>query len=137
MANLKALIIQQLKRVYGLDMKVYDEPIKQGLVSPSFLVLIVNDSQERKLWNISEREYLVNVTYFPEDTRNAYAELDRVSESFKNNFRYVGNQFHVNRLEAEKHDNTLVITFSVKKLVKEIFEETKMRTLQYGGVSSE
>lgn len=133
--NLKSLIIQQIKQVF--DVTVYDEPIRQGLKTPAFLVLIVNDRQERKLWNISEREYLVNVTYFPEDTRNAYAENDQVSEIFKNNFRYIGNQFHVNRLEAEKHDNTLVITFSVRKLVKEVFEETKMRTLQYGGVSSE
>lgn len=135
MTNLKSLIIQQIKHVF--DVTVYDEPIRQGLKTPAFLVLIVNDRQERKLWNISEREYLVNVTYFPEDTRNAYAENDQVSETFKDNFRYIGNQFHVNRLEAEKHDNTLVITFSVRKLVKEVFEETKMRTLQYGGVSSE
>lgn len=134
--ELKTLIIQQLKQVFNVK-KVYDEPIRQGLETPAFLVLIINDSQERKLWNISEREYLVNVTYFPENKRNTYAELDQVSETFKDNFRYIGNQFHVNRLEAEKHDGTLVITFSVKKLVKEIFEETKMGRLQFGGVSSE
>lgn len=133
--NLKSLIIQQIKQVF--DVKVYDEPVRQGLKTPAFLVLIISDIQERKLWGLSEREYLVNVTYFPEDERNAYSENDKVSETFKNNFRYIADQFHVNRLEADKHDGTLVITFSVRHLVKEIFENTKMETMQYGGVSSE
>lgn len=133
--NLKALIIQQIKQVF--EVKVYDEPVRQGLKAPAFLVLIISDVQERKLWNLSEREYLVNVTYFPEDERNAYSENDQVSETFKNNFRYVGNRFHVNRLEADKHDGTLVITFSVRHLVKEVFDEGKMQRLEFGGVSSE
>lgn len=136
MDNLKALIIQQLKEVYG-DIKVYDEPVRQGLITPAFLVLIVNDSQERKLWNLSEWQFLVNVTYFPEDERNAYTENDKVSQTFKENFRYIGNQFHVNRLEADKHDGTLVITFSVRKLVREIETGTKMQELHYGGATSE
>ncbi|MES1046309.1 hypothetical protein HYI36_00950 [Bacillus sp. Gen3] len=134
--ELKDLIIQQLKQVFG-GIKVYDEPIRQGLKVPAFLVLIVNDSQERKLWNLSEWQFLVNVTYFPEDERNVYTETDKVSQTFKENFRYIANQYHVNRLEAEKHDGTLVITFSVKKLVREIEVGTKMQKLHYGGATSE
>ncbi|MFJ8099398.1 DUF6838 family protein [Lysinibacillus sp. NPDC096212] len=131
--NLKTLIIQQLKQVFG-NLDVYDEPVRQGLKTPAFLVLIINDSQERKLWKLSEWEYLINVTYFPKDERNAYTENDDVSQIFKENFRYIGNQFHVNRMEASKHDGTLVITFSIKKLVREIEEETLMQTLEFGGV---
>ncbi|MDH5160341.1 phage tail terminator family protein [Heyndrickxia oleronia] len=134
--ELKDLIIQQLKQVFG-GIKVYDEPIRQGLKVPAFLVLIVNDSQERKLWNLSEWQFLVNVTYFPEDERNVYTETDKVSQTFKENFRYIANQYHVNRLEAEKHDGTLVITFSVKKLVREIEVGTKMQKLHYGGATSD
>nr|WP_259547917.1 hypothetical protein [Heyndrickxia oleronia] len=134
--ELKDLIIQQLKQVFG-GIKVYDEPIRQGLKVPAFLVLIVNDSQERKLWNLSEWQFLVNVTYFPEDERNVYTETDKVSQTFKENFRYIANQYHVNRLEAEKHDGTLVITFSVKKIVREIEVGTKMQRLHYGGATSD
>lgn len=134
--DLKALIIQQLKQVFG-EIAVYDEPIRQGLKTPAFLVLIVNDSQERKLWNLSEWQFLVNITYFPADERNAYTENDKVSQTFKENFRYIGNQFHVNRLEADKHEGTLLITFSVRKLVREIEVETKMQQLHYGGATSE
>ncbi|MFD1203590.1 DUF6838 family protein [Sporosarcina contaminans] len=136
MDNLKALIIQQLKEVYG-NIKVYDEPVRQGLITPAFLVLIGKDTQERKLGKTSELQYMVNVTYFPEDERNAYTESDKVSQVFKENFRYIGNQFHVNRLEAEKHDGTLVITFTVNKLVREIETGTKMQKLHYGGATSE
>ncbi|MFJ3386325.1 DUF6838 family protein [Lysinibacillus sp. NPDC086135] len=131
--NLKTLIIQQLKQVFG-NLDVYDEPIRQGLKTPAFLVLITNDFQERKLWKLSEWEYLINVTYFPKDERDAYTENDDVNQTFKENFRYIGNHFHVNRMEASKHDGTLVITFSVKKLVREIEEETLMQTLEFGGV---
>lgn len=134
--DMKALIIQQLKQVFD-GITVYDEPIRQGLKVPAFLVLIVNDSQERKLWNLSEWQFLVNVTYFPEDERNVYTETDKVSQTFKENFRYIANQYHVDRLEAEKHDGTLVITFSVKKLVREIEVGTKMQKLHYGGATSD
>lgn len=134
--ELKTLIIQQIKRVFG-DLKVYDEPVRQGLETPAFLVLIINDTQERKLGAMSQLEYAVNVTYFPSDSRNTYSECDKVSQTFKEEFRYIGNMFHVHKLDAEKVDGTLVLTFNVRMLVKEIFDETKMQTLQFGGVNSE
>ena len=132
--NLKALIIAQLKEVYGIT-NIYDEPIRQGLLTPAFLVLIVDDEQRRKLWRTAEWEYLINITYFPSDEEELYTEADEVSQLFKTNFRYIGNQYHVNRVEAQKNDGTLVITFTVKKLVREIIEDTKMQTLKFGGVS--
>lgn len=136
MDNLKTLIIQQLKQGFG-GITVYDEPIRQGLKTPAFLVLIISDSQERKSKNTSAWEFTVNITYFPSDARNSYSECDVVSQTFKENFRYIGNQFHVNKLEAVKHDGTLVITFNVKKLIREIYDEVKMQTLQLGGIRSE
>lgn len=131
--NLKALIISQLQEVFGIS-NIYDEPVRQGLLTPAFLVLIVDDEQRRKLWRTAEWEYLINVIYFPSDEEELYTEADEVSQLFKENFKYVGNLYHVNRVEAQKHDGTLVITFSFKKLVREIIEDTKMQTLKYGGV---
>lgn len=135
--ELKTLIIQQIKQVFGVEITVYDEPVRQGLKTPAFLVLIINDSQERKLGAMSQRDYAVNVTYYPSDTRNVHSECDKVSQTFKDEFRYIGNKFHVHKLNAEKVDGTLVLTFNVRMLVKEIFDETKMQTLQFGGVNSE
>lgn len=132
-ADLKTLIIQQIKLVFG-DVKVYDEPVRQGLKTPAFLVLIIDDNQERKLGNTSKWEYAINVTYFPEDDEDFNAECDGVSETFKRNFRYLADKHHVLKLNAKKHVGTLVITFNVKMLVEEIFEETLMETLEFGGV---
>ncbi|MBG9657822.1 DUF6838 family protein [Cytobacillus firmus] len=135
--DLKTLIIHQIKQVFGEEITVYDEPVRQGLKTPAFLVLIIHDTQERKLGPMSQLEYAVNVTYFPSDKRNVYSECDKVSQTFKEEFRYIGNKFHVHKMDAEKEDGTLVLTFNVRMLVKEIFDETKMQTLQFGGVNSE
>lgn len=137
MDNLKTLLIQQILQVYGPTLNVYDEPIKQGLKTPAFLVLIINDSAERKLHRVSEWEYLINVTYFPSDDNVFYSESDQVIQTFKQEFRYIGNQFHVNKLDGTKQDGALVITFIVRKLVREIVTGTKMDHLTYGGVTSE
>jgi hypothetical protein len=130
-ANLKSLIIQQIKQVYG-NLKVYDEPVKQGLVTPAFLVLIFNNNQTRLLAKQVERTYSINVTYFPltEDRRG---ECDGVLETFQNEFIYIGNKYHVHELEGEVVDDVLVITFTIKALLREVVVETKMQSI--GGVT--
>ncbi|WJY27474.1 phage tail terminator family protein [Sporosarcina trichiuri] len=135
--DIKALLIQQLRAAYGPGVHIYDEPVKQGLKTPAFIVLIIHDSQTRKLHRLAEWEYLVNVTFFPSDPNEFYTEADEVSQTFKMDFRYIGNLFHVHKLEAVKQDGALVITFTVKKLVREIVTETKMNHLTFGGVTSE
>lgn len=134
MANeLIALLIAQIKQVFG-DVKVYDQTIKQGLITPAFLILIPNNKQERQLGKLAMREMLVNVTYFPEDEDNSETENNNIAERFETNFRYIGNRFHVHSLEAQKSDGALVITFTVKKQVIESHDGTKMESLNYGGV---
>lgn len=129
--DLKSLIIRQLKQVYG-NLKVYDEPVKQGLITPAFLVLIFNNLQERELARRVSRTISINVTYFP-STKDIRSECDGVFETFQNEFQYIGSKYHVNSLEGVVEDDVLVITFSVKDLLREIVNETKMQTL--GGVN--
>lgn len=133
--NLKSLIIRQIKEVYG-NLKVYDEPVRQGLKAPAFLVLIINNSQERKLGRNSKRTYTINVTYFP-STEDRRGECDEVLETFQNEFRYIGNQYHAHEIEGGVVDEVLVITFDVNSLVRQVVDETLMQTLKFGGVTSE
>ncbi|KQL37128.1 DUF6838 family protein [Psychrobacillus sp. FJAT-21963] len=128
--ELKSLVIQQLRVVFPQVKKVYDEPVQQGLQVPAFLVLIINDIQERKLNRRMVQEFTFNITYFPSDERMFYTESDQVSFQFKTNFRYIANKFHVFNIEAIKHDRTLIFTFTVKTTLEEIVEEVKMRTLE-------
>ncbi|MEK4403444.1 DUF6838 family protein [Sporosarcina sp. FSL K6-6792] len=131
-ANLKSLIIQQIKAVFG-PLKVYDEPIKQGLKTPAFLVLIFNNEHERQLGKSSKRTYSINVTYFP-DTADKRSECDQVLETFQDEFRYIDNRYHVHKVVGEVVDEVLVITFDVKVLLKELEQGTLMQRLQFGGV---
>lgn len=130
------LIIEQIRQVFP-GTKVYDETVQQGLKPPAFQVLIIDDEQRRKLGNNAEWEYFININYFPENNRGAESENNRVAERFKINFRYIGDEFHVNSLEASKSDGVLVISFSVIKHVKEVHDGIKMQSLDYGGVSSD
>ena len=74
--ELKSLVIQQLRVVFPQVKKVYDEPVQQGLQVPAFLVLIINDIQERKLNRRMVQEFTFNITYFPSDERMFYTESD-------------------------------------------------------------
>lgn len=129
--QLKALIIRQLKGVFG-NIKVYDEPVRQGLVTPAFLVLIFDTHQQRQLRSTVSRTYSINVTYFPttEDKRN---ECDEVLEVFQTEFVRIADKHHVHNIEGAISDDTLVITFTVNALLREVVTGTKMQEL--GGVS--
>jgi hypothetical protein len=116
--NLKTLIILQIKQVYN-NIKVYDEKVKQGLATPAFLVRIIDNYQDRKLKGQVERSYTFNVTYIPE-TDDIENELDLAYETFQNEFQYIANLHHVHKLESVKEDDTLIITFTVKVLLKEL-----------------
>lgn len=128
--NLKALIIQQIRDVFG-NVKVYDEPIKQGLQTPAFLVLIFNNLQERLLKNNVSRTYSINVTYFPSTEDKRY-ECDEVLETFQTEFRYISNKYHVHNIEGAMSDDVLVITLNVNALLVEKVDGIKMNEL--GGV---
>lgn len=134
---LKSLVIDQIREVFPDVEKVYDEPVQQGLSTPAFLVLIYHDKLERQLRHRMKREIEINVTYFPADKRRSNSELDVVAEKFKYNFRRLADRYHINKLEAVKHDGTLVVTFNVKTILEELIDETLMQTLKFGGVKND
>lgn len=128
--ELKSLVIKQIKTVFPTVKRIYDEPVRQGLIVPAFLVLIIIDRQEKKLGRRMDQEFFFAVTYFPSDERVFYTEADQISFEFKTNFRYIANRFHVHEIESNKEDNTLIITFKVRATLEEILEEVKMQTLE-------
>lgn len=131
MANeFKTLIIQQIKEVFD-NARVYDEPVKQGLKTPAFLVLIFNNHQERQMRGSVAKTWSVSISYFPE-LEEVRSECDDIMERFQEEFHYIANRYHVHELSGEIVDDVLVITFDVKGLFKEKVEETKMQIM--GGV---
>lgn len=128
--EIKSLIINQLKVVFPHVSKVYDEPVQQGLKTPAFLVLLINNHQERKLNRNMVREYTFNIVYFPSNEREFNAECDSVNETFNTNFRYLANRFHVFNVDGIKQDRTLILTFSIKASLVEVIEEFNMQKLE-------
>lgn len=128
-AKLKSLIIQQIKRVYGPGTLVYDEQIRQGLKAPAFQLLIADTNQTTGL-NEVNRDYVVNVNYFPLSVDERRSECDGVLETFQNEFRYIGTKHHVHELGGIVSDDVLVITFNVKMLLQEVVDGIKMETLE-------
>lgn len=132
-ANLKSLIIKQIRDVFG-NMQVYDEPVQQGLVTPSFQMLIIDTTQQTGL-KVVERTYKVNVNYFPSSIDERRGECDTVLETFQTNFRVIGNKHHAHNIDGNITDDVLVMTFNVRMLLKEVKTGTVMQNL--GGVAVE
>lgn len=126
--ELKTLIIRQIKEVYG-NVKIYDERVQQGLKTPAFLVLFVNQNHQRQLGRQSARTVSVAVHYFPQSP-DVRSECESILDEFQNSFRYIQNRFHVHELEGEVVDDVLVITFNVKMHVTERIEGIKMNQLE-------
>lgn len=130
--EIKTLIIQQLLAVFG-NVKVYDEPIQQGLNPPAFLLLVFNNTQEPAgLSSRVQRTYSINITYFP-STSDKRTECDDVLETIQNNFRTLGKRVRIPRIEGTFHDDVLVITFNIAVHLREVLEGIKMLTLTQEG----
>lgn len=129
--NLKALIIHQIKEVFG-NVKVYDERIKQGLKTPAFLVLIIDSEQETQIAKSVNRYFAFNVNYYPA-TDDVRSECDMILQTFQNEFRYIQDTFHVLKLNGSVVDDVLVMTFNVNVRLREVLAGIKMESI--GGVS--
>lgn len=127
--NLKYLIIQQIKAVFGNTIKIYDEPVRQGLKVPAFQILIADNTQKTGL-NVVHRTYTINVNYFPLSLDERRSECDGVLEAFQTAFRLIGNKYHAHEIEGSMSDDVLVITFNVKVLLREVVDGIKMQTLE-------
>ena len=127
--ELKTLIIAQLKSVFP-GYKVYDEDVQQGLIAPAFILRTLTSDQERKLGINLERTYPFVITFFPLDERSYHSECDLVNEKFYSNFLYIAERFHVHNIQSEKHDRTLIITFSIKVYLQDVKEDILMANLE-------
>lgn len=132
--NLKSLIIQQIKAVFGNTIKIFDEPVRQGLKVPAFQVLIVDNTQKTGL-NVVHRTYTINLNYFPLSLDERRSECDGVLETFQTAFRLIGGKHHAHEIEGSISDDVLVITFDLRLLLKDVVTGDVMNTL--GGVTVE
>lgn len=79
---IKSAIAREIVADFKVDNKppvVYKEQVKQGFVYPSFFIYQVNMTQTKRMNNVYDRLYLMEVRYaLKEDDVNAYSKLDEI-----------------------------------------------------------
>ena len=128
--NLKALIIQQLKTVFNV--KVYDEPIQQGLSTPCFIVAVKGVSRKRLVNQNDKQVFMVQVEYYTHNTQTRLADFERVEQVFySDQFRYLGDkQYPIQELSVEYDSEVLIVSFFITRYVRWRYDDIKMNDLE-------
>lgn len=93
------------------DISIFDEAIQQGLIEPCFFISLVSISTKPDMNNRYQRNYLMNIKYFPSDTENGNQEIEAVEESLYQILEYIevdGDLVRGFDMSAEKADGVLV-----------------------------
>ncbi|MCW6665409.1 hypothetical protein NHG32_06905 [Aerococcaceae bacterium NML191219] len=113
--EIKELLIKQLKENFK-NIKVYDEPIQQGLSTPCFILETNKATHTRELGDITNTHVFILLSYYPSDTDNLWSEFDRIINTFTSGaFKYLANQYHINALDFETNleDRVMVVSFTL------------------------
>ena len=95
------------------DISIFDEAIQQGLIEPCFFISLVSISTKPDMNNRYQRNYLMNIKYFPSDTENGNQEMEGVEELLYQILEYItvdGDLVRGFDMSAEKVDGVLVFT---------------------------
>jgi hypothetical protein len=83
-------ICKKLRETFGEQVKIYTEPVKQGLSEPCFFIQLVNPSSVQLLGRRYLRENLFCIQYFPENTDETNAECLAVLDELYSALEYIG-----------------------------------------------
>ena len=118
--EIKELLIKQLKENFN-SVKVYDEPIQQGLITPCFIIDTVKSDLTRELGDITHTHVFVFMTYYPSDTDTLRAEFEEVTDVlYSGAFKYLQNKHHIHKLEVEANEEQRVMVVSFSLDIKRI-----------------
>lgn len=81
--NLIDGISVKLNEVFGNEIRIYSEPIKQGLKEPCFFIAVLNPTQTPMIGNRYFREYPFDIHYFPSKDGGNQEIQDVASDLFE------------------------------------------------------
>lgn len=112
--TLSRALIKQLRDSFGAGVKIYTEPIQQGMVTPCFNITGQLDRFRRIGENVDLSVFFF-ITYTPASSDDKRAELNAVQNTFMASkaWKYLGKLAHINNLKARHNDQTLVVSFSL------------------------
>lgn len=112
--TLSRALIKQLRDTFGTGVKIYTEPIQQGLTTPCFNITGQLDRFRRLGENVDLSVFFF-VTYTPNSRDDKRSELNQIQNTFmtSKDWRHLGKLAHIHNLKARHNDETLVVSFSL------------------------
>lgn len=125
-SDIKQAIAQKILELYP-EATVYDEDIPQNFKTPSFLVIVVEQSYGKRLADKYNSTVSFDVAYFSDKKKNEIkSDCQAVMVDLLRAFDLL-DTFRVRNLQANITDNVLHITFDVSYSEMKIEEFTKMQ----------
>jgi len=130
--KLKDAIINKLSE---LNIKIYDETVKQGFQEPCFFVQFLINTHRHLLDNRYQRLNTVEIMYFSDNPRASKEDYDNMAEILFEKLRYLviddGDEKQVIRatgdITSEVIDDVLHLTVNYDYHLKVIEDKTKMQ----------
>lgn len=115
------LLIEQLKESFP-DIKVYDEPVSQGLATPCFIISFEQKQNSRQFNDQLKLNVFYVITYIPDiadepnNSSETRSDMYSVALEFMTNpnWRYLGESFHINNLVTEYKQDVMLIKFNIE-----------------------
>ncbi len=115
--TLSTALIRKLKETFP-GVKVYDEPIQQGMETPCFNIKANRINTDRQVNNAVDVAVFYFITYTPGDSLDKRTEMQGMVWTILNSkrWKYLGEFAHINYLKTSHNDEVMTISFEVKIL---------------------
>ncbi|MGO4938601.1 phage tail terminator family protein [Fundicoccus sp. Sow4_D5] len=112
---LSTALILKLKETFP-GIKVYDEPIQQGMETPCLNIKANRINTDRQVNNAVDVAVFYFITYTPGDSLDKRTEMNGMVWTILNSkrWKYLGDFAHINYLKANHNDEVMTISFEVK-----------------------
>jgi hypothetical protein len=111
-SDVKAAIVSKLQGVYPDGYVIYDEELPETISRPSFLITLMGQSYNKRLFNKYTSELSFDITYLSDQTA-IRSDCLRVQEDLLQAFDFV-DTFKVRNKNAKVTDNVLHFTFGIR-----------------------
>lgn len=93
--------------------RIYTHEVNQGLVTPSFLIRLLNPTNEREINNRYKRSNQFAIQYIPKTNRDEYGDvIERLFLCLQNVKSLEGTTFEASNMNAESQSDQ-ALTFTV------------------------
>ena len=119
---------KRLDDKFNSKYSIYIDQIQQGFEVPCFFIRIVNFTTSDLFDNRFEKKYLIEVTFFTDNTSKSYENND-VVEKMRDIFKFIDVNEHTlmaKNFECNQNDGNIICTFRYKFTAFDIKEKDEL-----------